>query len=273
MLETIQSIRLPDVLDILIVSYLVYRVLILIRGTRAVQMVLGVVAILALYFASTYFELQTLRFLLQTFLGSLLVVLVILFQTEFRRGLARMGMPRFLSAKHAHDDDLEEIVRAASLLARRKLGALIVLERENGLNDFLEGGFRVDARIQAELLLAIFHTSSPMHDGGVILHKHRIHSTGCLLPLSQNPNIDKSYGTRHRAALGLSEETDAVVVVVSEETQTISLARNGRLTPFKDESQLLATLRVIFNTKGRPKKPQPVEKTAPPKPEAQEKQP
>ena len=104
----------------------------------------------------------------------------------------------------------------------------------------------LDARIQAELLLAIFQTSSPMHDGGVIIHKHRIHSSGCLLPLSQNPNIDKRYGTRHRAALGLSEETDAIVIVVSEETQVISMARNGRLTPFKEEAQLLATLKAIF---------------------------
>ncbi|NLZ17365.1 MAG: TIGR00159 family protein [Desulfobulbaceae bacterium] len=246
MIETIRSIRPLDIVDILIVSYLIYRTLLLIRGTRAVQMVLGITSILLLYFVSAYFELQTLRVLLKTFLGSLLVVIVILFQAEIRRGLARMGKPRFFHTKQSSDNDLEEIVRAASLLARRHLGALIVLERDNGLRDFLEGGFRLDARIQAELLLAIFQTSSPMHDGGVIIHKQRIHSSGCLLPLSQNPNIDKRYGTRHRAALGLSEETDAIVIVVSEETQTISLARNGRLTPFKDEAQLLSTLKAIF---------------------------
>ena len=247
MLETIRSIRLLDIVDILIVSYLIYRTLLLIRGTRAVQMVLGIASILLLYFISAYFELQTLRVLLKTFLGSLLVVIVILFQAEIRRGLARMGKARFFRAKQTAESDLEEIVRAASLLARRHLGALIVLERDNGLRDFLEGGFRLDARIQAELLLAIFQTSSPMHDGGVIIHKHRIHSSGCLLPLSQNPNIDKRYGTRHRAALGLSEETDAVVIVVSEETQSISIARNGQLTPFKEEVQLLATLKAIFH--------------------------
>lgn len=246
MIETIRSIRPLDIVDILIVSYLIYRTMLLIRGTRAVQMVLGITSILLLYFISAYFELQTLRVLLKTFLGSLLVVIVILFQAEIRRGLARMGKPRFFRTKQASDNDLEEIVRAASLLARRHLGALIVLERDNGLRDFLEGGFRLDARIQAELLLAIFQPSSPMHDGGVIIHKQRIHSSGCLLPLSQNPNIDKRYGTRHRAALGLSEETDAVVIVVSEETQIISLARNGRLTPFKDETQLLSTLKALF---------------------------
>ena len=246
MIETLRSIRLVDIVDILIVAYLIYRTLLIIRGTRAVQMVLGIASILLLYFISAYFELQTLRVLLKTFLGSLLVVIVILFQAEIRRGLARMGKPRFFRNTQTAGNDLEEIARAASLLARRHLGALIVLERDNGLRDFLEGGFRLDARVQAELLLAIFHTSSPMHDGGVIIHKHRIHSSGCLLPLSQNPNIDKRYGTRHRAALGLSEETDAVVIVVSEETQIISMARNGRLTPFKEEAQLLATLKAIF---------------------------
>mgnify|MGYP003598696245 FL=1 len=210
------------------------------------QMVLGIASILVLYLLSSYFELQTLRFVLKTFLGSLLVLTVILFQTEIRRGLTRMGKPKFFLTKQSTETDLEEIARAASLLSRRHLGALIVLERENGLRDFLEGGFRIDARIQAELLLAIFHTSSPMHDGGVIINKRRIHSTGCLLPLSQNPHIDKRYGTRHRAALGLSEETDAVVIVVSEESQTISLARSGRLIPFKDETRLLATLRALL---------------------------
>ena len=192
-------------------------------------------------------------------------MIVILFQAEIRRGLSRVSLPGFLQSRHVVDDDLEEVVRAASLLARRKLGALIVLERDNGLRDFLEGGFRLDARVQAELLLAIFHTSSPMHDGGVIINRRRIHSSGCLLPLSQNLTIDKKYGTRHRAALGLSEETDAVVVVVSEETQTISLARNGRLTPFKDETQLLATLRAIFHTK---KAAAPAKAAPPPQPEA-----
>jgi diadenylate cyclase len=261
MLETIRSIRLLDIVDILIVSYLIYRTLLLIRGTRAVQMVLGIGSILLLYFISAYFELQTLRVLLKTFLGSLLVVIVILFQAEIRRGLTRMGMPRLFRTNPTMENDLEEVVRAASLLARRHIGALIVLERENGLRDFLEGGFRLDARVQAELLLAIFHTSSPMHDGGVIINKRRIHSSGCLLPLSQTPNIDKRYGTRHRAALGLSEETDAVIIVVSEETQTISLARNGRITPFKDEAQLLATLKVLFlphkKSKRRPKRLNP----------------
>lgn len=249
MLDTISSIRLRDIVDILIVSYLIYRILLLIRGTRAVQMVLGIASILMLYFLSAFFELQALRVLLKTFLGSLLVVIVILFQSEIRRGLAHMVLPRFFHGRQAEASDLEEVARAASLLARRHLGALIVLERDNGLRDFLEGGFRLDARIQAELLLAIFHTSSPMHDGGVIIHKHRIHSSGCLLPLSQNLNIDKRYGTRHRAALGLSEETDAIVVVVSEETQTISIARNGRINPVPDETQLLAILRDIFNLK------------------------
>jgi diadenylate cyclase len=131
-------------------------------------------------------------------------------------------------------------------MARRRIGALLVIERENGLRDYLDTGHRLDARLKAELLVAIFLPASPMHDGGVIIHKGRIHSSGCLLPLSQNPAIDKRYGTRHRAALGLSEETDAIVIVVSEETQEISLVQKGSITPYHDEKALTTALRELI---------------------------
>ena len=173
MIETIRSIRPLDIVDILIVSYLIYRTMLLIRGTRAVQRVLGITSILLLYFISAYFELQTLRVLLKTFLGSLLVVIVILFQAEIRRGLARMGKPRFFRTKQASDNDLEEIVRAASLLARRHLGALIVLERDNGLRDFLEGGFLSSSLPHPCMMVVLLFISSASTLPDAFCHFHR----------------------------------------------------------------------------------------------------
>ncbi|ADW17225.1 protein of unknown function DUF147 [Desulfobulbus propionicus DSM 2032] len=246
MLDAIRFLRLLDILDILIVSFIIYRIMLLIRGTRAVQMLVGIALIIIIYFLAGKFELQTLHWLLKTFLGSILVVLVILFQTDIRRALTQMGKTPFHKTVDMAEKDLDEIVRAATYMARRRIGALIVIERGTGLRDYVDTGHRLDARLRAELLVAIFLPASPMHDGGVIIHKGRIHSSGCLLPLSQNPRIDKRYGTRHRAALGLSEETDAIVIVVSEETQEISLVQQGRITPFHDEKTLRSALGALM---------------------------
>lgn len=246
MLDAILSMRLLDILDILLVSYIIYRIILLIRGTRAVQMLVGIALIISIYFLSGKLELQTLHWLLKTFLGSILVVLVILFQTDIRRALTQMGKTPFHKAADVAEKDMEEIVRAATYMARRRIGALMVIERDTGLRDYVDTGHRLDARLCAELLVAIFLPASPMHDGGVIIHKGKIHSSGCLLPLSHNPRIDKRYGTRHRAALGLSEETDAIVIVVSEETQEISLVQHGQITTFHDEKTLNATLKELL---------------------------
>nr|WP_321464560.1 diadenylate cyclase CdaA [uncultured Desulfobulbus sp.] len=251
LLEALNPMRLTDILDILIVSFIIYRIMLLIRGTRAVQMLVGIALIIIIYYLSGKFELQTLHWLLKTFLGSILVVLVILFQTDIRRALTQMGKTPFHAADKVGDREVEEIIRAATYMARRRIGALIVLERDNGLRDYLDSGHRLDARLKAELLVAIFLPSSPMHDGGVIISKGKIHSSGCLLPLSRNPAIDKRYGTRHRAALGLSEETDAIVIVVSEETQEISLVREGQITAFHDEKILSAALTELITTPKR----------------------
>lgn len=251
MLDAIRTMRLLDILDILIVSFIIYRIILLIRGTRAVQMLSGIALIIIIYVLSGKFQLQTLHWLLQTFLGSMLVVIVILFQTDIRRALTQMGKTPFHLSGNAGNREVEEIVRAATYMARRRIGALLVLERDTGLRDYLDTGHRIDARLKAELLVAIFLPASPMHDGGVIIHKGKIHSAGCLLPLSQNPTIDKRYGTRHRAALGLSEETDAVVIVVSEETQEISLVQQGRITPFHDDKALSAALKKVLSTSGK----------------------
>ena len=246
MLDAIHSMRLLDIVDILLVSFIIYRIMLLIRGTRAVQMLVGIALIIIIYFLSGKFELQTLHWLLKTFLGSILVVIVILFQTDIRRALTQMGKTPFHKADDTAEQDMEEIVRAATYMARRRIGALMVIERDTGLRDLVDTGHRLDARLRHELLVAIFLPASPMHDGGVIIHKGRIHSSGCLLPLSQSTRIDKRFGTRHRAALGLSEETDAIVIVVSEETQEISLVQHGQITTFHDEKTLTATLKELL---------------------------
>ena len=247
MLDAIHSIRLWDILDILIVAFIIYQAMLLIRGTRAVQMLVGIVLIIILYILAGKFELQTLHWLLKTFLGSILLVLIILFQTDIRRALTQMGKTPFLRrGSDEAEKDVEEIVRAAAYMAKRRIGALMVIERDTGLRDLVTTGHRLDATLRHELLVAIFLPASPMHDGGVIIHQGRIHSSGCLLPLSQNPQIDKRYGTRHRAALGLSEETDAIIIVVSEETQEISLVRHGQITPFHDDKSLTATLKAML---------------------------
>ena len=243
MLDTIRAMRPQDFIDILLVSYIIYRIILLLRGTRAVQMLAGIAVIIIIYFLSGKFELQTLHWLFKTFLGSILLVIVILFQADIRRALTHMGKTPFHRIGDVGERDLGEILRAATYMARRRIGALMVIERDTGLRDYLDTGHRLDAYLRYELLVAIFLPASPMHDGGVIIHKGRVHSAGCLLPLSQNPNIDKRYGTRHRAALGLSEESDAVIIVVSEETQAISLVEQGRITSFHDENELAEALR------------------------------
>ena len=243
MLNALHAIRLLDIIDILLVSFIIYRIMLVIRGTRAVQMLVGIALIIIIYFLSGKFELQTLHWLLKTFLGSILVVIVVLFQTDIRRALTQMGKTPFHSASEVNEFGIEEVVKAARYMSQHRIGALIVFERKNGLRDYIDTGFRLDARLKAELLISIFLTSSPMHDGGVIISHGRIHSSGCLLPLSQNQAIDKRYGTRHRAAIGLSEESDALVLVVSEETREISLVQQGKITPYADERVLINALK------------------------------
>jgi diadenylate cyclase len=246
MFDIINTIRWQDAVDILIVSYIIYRLILLIRGTRAVQMLLGLLVITILYFISIRLGLLTLHWLLKTFLSSILLIIIIVFQSDIRRALTQMGKSPFRKNHNVALDDLNEIISAAIYMARRRIGALIVMERQTGLRDYIETGFTLDARLFNELLIAIFLPSSPMHDGGVIIKDGRIHSAGCLLPLSGDQKISKRYGTRHRAALGLSEETDAVIIVVSEETQEISLARSGEIITLQDAEALTDMLQEIF---------------------------
>ena len=246
--DILSSLRWQDIADILIVSYIIYRLILLIRGTRAVQMLFGIFVITIIYFISSQLNLLALHWLLQTFLSSILLIIIIVFQRDIRRALTQMGKTPFLKTRDMAANDLGEIISAAVYMARRRIGALIIIERNNGLRDYIESGFVLEANLLHELLVAIFFPMSPMHDGGVIIRDGKIHSAGCLLPLSKNQNIAKRYGTRHRAALGLSEETDAVIIVVSEETQEISIVQDGEITSLADEEKLTSILQHIFLT-------------------------
>ncbi len=250
MLESLNIIRWQDILDILIVAFIIYQLMAIIRGTRSVQMVLGLIVVGLVYFMASILDLVTLQWLLKTFLSSLLLIIIIVFQQDIRRALTQVGKSPFQRSTGMAEKDLDEIIRAVFYLAKRRIGALIVIERETGLREFIESGFKLDANLSKELLISIFMPVSPLHDGGAIIYKGRIQTAGCIMPLSENPYISKRFGTRHRAAIGLSEETDAVIIVVSEETQEISLVQHGALTAMYDELTLTNTLRTIFLPKG-----------------------
>ncbi len=246
MLEILQSIRWQDVCDILIVSFIIYRLMLLIRGTRAVQMLAGIVVLIVVYFGARELEFMTLYWLLGTFLSSIFLIIIIIFQRDIRRALTQVGQTPFSKPYEDTVHALVELVRASKVMAHQKIGGLIVIERETGLKDFIESGHTLDAKVSKDLLVSIFQTSSPLHDGAAVIRKDRILSAGSLLPLTRNPFISKQLGTRHRAAIGLSEETDAVIIVVSEETQKISLVQHGAMTTDLDESALRNRLDAIF---------------------------
>ena len=246
MLNFISSLRWQDFVDILIVTVIIYRIILLIRGTRAVQMLIGIVVITVIYFISRQFDLLTLHWLFRTFLNSIFLIVIIVFQRDIRRVLTQVGKAPFQKQHDVLAQDLNEIIKAATHMARRATGALIVIERETGLRDYIESGHSIDAKLTRELLISIFLHDSPIHDGAVVVSNGRIHSAGCLLPLTQNPTLSKRYGTRHRAAIGISEETDVVVIVVSEERQEISLVENGTIRTYRDEESLASSLHKIF---------------------------
>lgn len=251
MLDIIRSFRVLDLLDILLVAFILYRLFLLIKGTRAVQMLLGLgILILALVF-SRWADLYTINWLVQSFMAQVVLVILVLFQPELRRALAHMGENPLLSSLSPVESSrfLDEIVKSSVSLANRRVGALLVLERETDLRNIVEMGTELDSKVSKELILSIFHPSSPMHDGAIIIQRGRLAAAGCFLPLSISARISKALGTRHRAAIGLTEETDAVVVVVSEETGTISLALGGRLTRDMDAVSLRRVLTRVFVAK------------------------
>lgn len=246
MFELFTYFRWQDLVDILVVAFVIHQLISIIRGTRSVQMVVGLGVLTSVYFLAGVLDLATFKWIMQTFLSSILLIIIIVFQHDIRRALTQVGKSPFHSQVDVADKELEEIIRTLFYLAKRRIGALVVIERQTGLGDFIESGFNLDAKLTKELLISIFMPVSPLHDGAVLVSEGRIQHAGCILPLSQNPYINKRYGTRHRAAIGLTEETDAVVLVVSEETQEISVVQHGALTTVEGEMSLKKNLRAIF---------------------------
>ncbi len=236
-------------LDILVVAMVVYWLILLVKGTRAEMMLWGLSVIVIVYFLSQRMGFYTLHWILTNFLGSIVIIIVVVFQQDIRRALMRMGRP-FASRELMYPKEfLSEIINAVSALSERKEGALIVVEREFELKEIVETGVDIDAKVSEELLLSIFNPNSPLHDGAVVVRGGRVVCAGCILPLTER-EMEKGIGTRHRAALGLTEETDAVVLVVSERTGEVSLVVGDDLESGLDSMALLTRLKQEFTRKG-----------------------
>lgn len=226
---------LIDIIDISLVTLILYKLIMVIKGTRAVQLLKGIFIILIVWFISDKFQLQTLNWMMQQVLIWGVIAFVIIFQPELRRALEQLGRGGLFFSRTSLQDDgvvekqIEAIVSATDYMAKRRIGALMSIERETGMNDYIETGIPLNATISKELLINIFIPNTPLHDGAVILQKNKVAAAACYLPLSESPFISKELGTRHRAAVGISEVTDSITVVVSEETGSISLTKNGEL--------------------------------------------
>jgi len=223
-------ITMKSILDIILVAIVIYEFLALIKGTRAALMLVGVAALALIYYFSRLGELSTLNWLISTLLPYTVFALIVVFAAEIRQGLARLGRRMTLSRSSAAEADAyDDIVLAANLFSQNQTGALIIIEREIGLRTYIESGVPLDAQLSYDLLATIFRPSAPLHDGAVIIQGDRIAAAACFLPLSMNPVLSTQLGTRHRAGIGVTEETDAIAVIVSEETGTISIAFGGKI--------------------------------------------
>ena len=242
-----------SVLDILFVWFIFYQLLILIRGTRAFQMVVGILVFLSLYALSSTLKLYTLNWLITSFWSQLVLALLILFQPEIRKALARVGKSPLLFGLTPVELplDIDEILKAAQTFSKRGIGAILVLERGTDLTEITEIGVLIDAHITQELLSSIFLPYSPLHDGAVIIRQNRVAAAGCFLPISLSTDLSRTLGTRHRAAVGITEETDAVALVVSEETGQTSLFIAGRIHPVSDMTELRNHLIRLFRRENR----------------------
>ena len=246
----LRVIELRDIVDILIVAVMVYLLMRAIRGTRAGQLLRGIAVAAAIYALSAIFHLNTVNYILNAIVQVALFAIIVIFQPELRKLLEQMGRLKFLHylgfSLEASPEDTEEVVRniasAAADMAETRTGALIVIERGTRLGEYMNSGTQLDANVTAELLKNIFVPNTPLHDGAVIIRENKIITAGCVLPLTANTNLSSELGTRHRAALGLSETSDAVIVVVSEETGKISIAVNGSLTRNLNEASLSKAL-------------------------------
>ena len=238
-----------DLLDIGIVSILVYELLLLIRGTRAAQMALSGLSIIGLYFLSRWLQLETVNWVIRNLAGYVVFAIIVLFQSDIRRALAHFGRApffRYFERASSADETIEELVVAATSLSARRIGAIIVIERQIGMRNYIEGGIPLDATVTYDLLGSIFQPGSPLHDGAVIVQGDRIAAAACFLPLSVNPLVSRDLGTRHRAAIGITEENDSVAIVVSEETGTVSLVTGGAIERGLSAEALRSRLRALL---------------------------
>jgi diadenylate cyclase len=247
--QELEAFNIISLIDILIVAYVIFKAMMIIKGTRAVQLIKGLAVLIMASLISNWLGFRTVAWILAQLQTVLVVAIPVVFQPELRRVLEQLGRGKFFARpmamlnQEALENLINEVVRAVRILSKNSIGALIILERETGVNDFVETGIKIDGLVSAEFLVNIFIPKSPLHDGAVVVRGDRIIAAGCFLPLSENPNLSKELGTRHRAGLGLTEQSDAIAVIVSEETGVISVAEEGRLTRYLDEN----TLKEILN--------------------------
>ncbi|OGP21205.1 MAG: TIGR00159 family protein [Deltaproteobacteria bacterium GWA2_55_10] len=242
-------------LDIVIVAFILYWLMLMFKGTRAERMLWGIAIIVVVYFASQRFELLTLHWILSNFLSSIVIFIIVVFQQDIRRALVQMGKPFSTREAMKAGGVLEVTVKAAQKMSETRTGGILVLERSIDLGDFIgeDAGIELDAKVSKELILSIFNTASPVHDGAIIIRNGRVFKAGAILPLT-NKELSNSLGTRHRAAIGLAEETDAAIIVVSEETGEMTLVFEDGIYPDLAADKLLSDLKQLFAFKGYPKK-------------------
>jgi len=258
-LEQIIQIDLRAVIEVLFIAGFYYYLILFFKGTRGAAVLTGFLVVLAAMILITQiFQLDTLNWILQRFSGILVVAFVVIFQPEIRRALAELGKQNVFAGTTVDRSLIDQMVKAVEHLAERKIGAIIAVEREIGMRAILEQGTSLDSQVTPELLATIFYPQTPLHDGGVVIRGDRVVAAGCVFPLSQRDVLSKALGTRHRAAIGVTEDTDAVVIVVSEETGSISLAFKGRLSRGLDGERLSRMLGAILIRKKGPEEPAPV---------------
>jgi diadenylate cyclase len=240
MWELFQDFSFWSAFDVLLLSIIFYQILLLIRGTRAAQILTGMLVVVGLFIFSNVFPLTAVNWMMNKFYSSFIIILIIIFQDDIRHVLSTMGRRKIFGTQDtsASIQIIDEISRAAASLAAKRIGALIVIERSIILSRYVDVGVPLDSRISKEILMSIFHPSSPIHDGAIIIQQGRLAAAGCFLPLTRDEHLDPNLGTRHRAAIGISEETDALVVVVSEEGASMSLVEDGQLIRKADGKSL-----------------------------------
>jgi diadenylate cyclase len=253
--EIFRQFRIMDAFDIAIMAYISYKIIYIIRGTRAVQLIKGLVVLVVATKVSEWLELFTINWVLRNTMTVGVIALLIVFQPELRRGLEQLGRgrmiirPFFSLGEEEVNKIINEIARAVQVFNKNKIGALIVLERQTGINEYIETGIPIGANVTAELLVNIFIPNTPLHDGAAIIRNDKVMAAGCFLPLTDNQNLSKELGTRHRAGLGVTEQSDAVSIIVSEETGTISVAVDGKLTRYLEIKTLKEMIKNLFHPK------------------------